>query len=209
LSSPTNRQSAMVLYSDPECIHCHRVRLVIAEKDISADIIDTDADALPAELLQVNPVGSLPTLIDRDLALYHANVVNDYLDERYPHPPFLPVDPVSRARTRLALHRIEMDWYSLVPALSGSDAQQSSHAARQLGDSITASASVFAAMPFFLSEDYSILDATLAPLLWRLPQYGIVLSSAADPVNEYAMRIFNRAGFQASLSVAEKALRNA
>jgi len=208
LSSPANRHSTIVLYSDPVCIHCHRVRLVLAEKDIKAEVIDTSSAAVPEELLQVNPAGSLPTLIDRDLAVYHASVVNEYLDERYPHPPFLPVDPVSRARTRLAMHRIELDWYAQIPALTGANYELRENAARQLGDSITASASVFAAMPFFLSEDYSILDATLAPLLWRLQQYGIVLPSAADPVKSYAERIFNRAGFQASLSVAEKALRN-
>jgi len=189
LSTPVNRHSAMVLYSDPECIRCHRVRLVMAEKDINADIVDVDAHRLPDDLLLVNPTGSLPTLIDRDLALYDAKVVNEYLDERYPHPPFLPIDPVSRARTRLALHRIEADWFALIPALSGQDDQAQRKAAGQLTDSLTASASVFEAMPFFLSDDYSILDATLAPLLWRLPQYGIVLSSAAEPVSTYAERM--------------------
>lgn len=181
----------------------------MAEKDIKAEIIQPSDGVLPDELTVVNPTGSLPTLIDRDLGLYDAKVINDYLDERYPHPPLLPIDPVSRARTRLALHRIEADWYSLVPALSGSDKAAQATAASQLTDSLVASASVFAAMPFFLSEEYSILDATLAPLLWRLPQYGIVLPSGAEAVAAYADRIFNRDGFQASLSVAEKALRNA
>jgi len=179
----------MVLYSDPECIHCHRVRLVMAEKDITAEISEPSRQALPEELKLVNPTGSLPTLIDRDLGLYDAKVVCDYLDERYPHPPLLPIDPVSRARTRLALHRIEADWYQLVPALESSDKTIQKKAAGQLSDSLSASASVFEAMPFFLSEDYSILDATLAPLLWRLPQYGIVLSSDAQPVSHYAERI--------------------
>ena len=151
----------------------------------------------------------MPTLIDRDLGLYDTQVINDYLDERYPHPPLLPVDPVSRARTRLTLHRIHADWYSLVPALGGQDKKAQLAAASNLTESLVASAGVFEAMPYFLSEDYSILDATLAPLLWRLPQYGIVLPSGAQAVTAYADRIFNRDGFQASLSVAEKALRNA
>ena len=199
----------MVLFSHNNCVHCHRVRLVLAEKGITADIIEPAADALPDELKLVNPTGTLPTLIDRDLGLYDAKVINDYLDERYPHPPLLPVDPVSRARTRLALHRIEADWYALEPALSGTDEGRRKKAAGQLADSLTASASVFEAMPFFLSEEYSILDATLAPLLWRMPQYGIVLDSNADSVNAYATRMFSRDGFKASLSTTEKALRNA
>lgn len=199
----------MVLYSHTNCIHCHRVRLVLAEKGITADIVEPETGALPDELMLVNPTGSLPTLIDRDLGLYNAKVINDYLDERYPHPPLLPVDPVSRGRTRLALHRIEVDWYTLVPSLSGTNAKLREKAASQLRESLIASASVFEAMPFFLSEEYSILDATLAPLLWRMPQYGIVLDSSAAAVNAYATRIFNRDGFQASLSDTERALRNA
>ncbi len=199
----------MVLFSHTDCIHCHRVRLVLAEKDITAEIVEPIPGDLPEELTLINPTGSLPTLIDRDLGLYDAKVINDYLDERYPHPPLLPVDPVSRGRTRLAMHRIEADWYCLVPALSGSDVAAKERAAGQLAESLTASASVFQAMPFFLSEEYSILDATLAPLLWRLPQYGIVLPAGAKAVEDYAQRIFNREGFQASLSAAERALRNA
>ena len=209
MSTPANHQSAMVLFSHSNCINCHRVRLVLAEKGITADIVEPPPGAMPDELMLVNPTGSLPTLIDRDLGLYNAKVINDYLDERYPHPPLLPVDPVSRARTRLALHRIEADWYALVPALSGTDTSLREKAASQLSESLTASASVFEAMPFFLSEEYSILDATLAPLLWRMPQYGIVLDSGADSVNAYATRMFSRDGFQTSLSVTEKALRNA
>lgn len=182
----------------------------MAEKDIGADILEPNPlGPMPDELMLVNPTGVLPTLIDRELGLYDAKVISDYLDERYPHPPLLPIDPVSRARTRLALHRIEMDWYALVPALSGSDTAAREKAAGQLSDSLTASASVFDAMPFFLSKNYSILDATLAPLLWRLAQYGIVLESGAQAVDAYAKRIFHREGFQNSLSVDERALRNA
>lgn len=199
----------MTLYSHSNCIHCHLVRLVLAEKGITVEIIEPEDGELPEGLKVVNPTGSLPTLLDRDLGLYDSKVISDYLDERYPHPPLLPVDPVSRARTRLALHRINADWYALVPKLSSSDKESRAAAASQLTESLVASAGVFAAMPFFLSEDYSILDATLAPLLWRLPQYGIVLPSAAEPVVAYADQIFERDGFQASLSVAEKALRNA
>ncbi len=198
-----NRRSTVVMYSDVSDIDSHRVRLVLADKDISAEIIPIPAGEAYQDLLQYNPQGTAPTLIDRELALYNARVIIDYLDERYPHPPLMPVDPVSRARTRLALYRIESDWYPLRPdaqhqALSASDAAQ------QLCESLTAASDVFAALPYFFGEEYSILDATLAPLLWRLQAYGIVLPKAAAPVSQYAKRMFARPSFQASLSDAER-----
>lgn len=195
----------MTMFSDPECIHSHRVRLVLAEKGIQAEIESCDPNNKPEDLLQLNPSNSLPTLIDRDLVLYDARVVIEYLDERYPHPPFMPIDPVSRARTRLALFRIESDWYAFLPALEAGG-EEAATAGNQLAESLTAAADVFAAMPFFLSEEFSMLDATLAPLLWRLGHYGIVLPPAAASVSDYAKRIFARSGFQASLSDVEREL---
>ena len=191
------------MYSDPASISSHRVRLVLSEKDISTDIITIEPGESNQELLELNPQGTLPTLVDRDLALYDARVITDYLDERYPHPPFMPVDPVSRARTRLALYRIESDWYTLLPDAPG-QVLPADEAVKRLAESITAANDVFKALPFFFSEDYSILDATLAPLLWRLPAYGIVLPESASAVKEYAKRMFARAGFEASLSETER-----
>lgn len=191
------------MYSDAQCIYCHVVRLVLAEKDIEADIHTIAPDAVDESLLQINPHGILPTLMDRDLVLYNSKVITDYLDERYPHPPFMPVDPVSRARTRLALYRIETDWYSLRPDAAPNQLP-AKQACQRLSESLTDAADVFAALPFFFSEEYSILDATLAPLLWRLPAYGIVLPKEAAPVEQYAKRMFARAGFQTSLSDAER-----
>jgi len=191
------------MYSDAHCIRSHIVRLVLAEKDIKADIQTVAEGAVDEELKHFNPHATLPTLIDRDLVLYDSRVVIDYLDERYPHPPLMPVDPVSRARTRLALYRIESDWYSLRP--DAKDQPLSSEmACQRLAESLAAAADVFIALPFFFSEEYSILDATLAPLLWRLPAYGIVLPKSAAPVQQYAKRMFARPGFQASLSDAER-----
>lgn len=195
----------MTMFSDPECIHSHRVRLVLAEKGIQAEIESCDPDNKPEDLVQLNPSNSLPTLIDRDLVLYDARVVVEYLDERYPHPPFMPIDPVSRARTRLALFRIESDWYSFLPALVAGGESRST-AGSQLTESLIAASDVFSAMPFFLSEEFSMLDATLAPLLWRLNYYGIELPKAAAPVSEYSKRVFARPGFQASLSDVEREL---
>lgn len=203
-----NRSSTILMYSDADALSwaglsSHRVRVVLGEKDIAAEIVPITKGEVNEDLMQLNPSGSCPTLVDRDLVLYDARVINDYLDERYPHPPFMPIDPVSRARTRLALYRIEADWYSLLPcapnlAMSETDAKKA------LTESLVAANDVFLTLPYFFSEEYSILDATLAPLLWRLASYGIVLPESASAVSKYANRIFARPGFQASLSNAER-----
>ena len=198
-----NRRSTILMYSDAASIDSHRVRLVLAEKDLGSEIIWVAPGKAHDELLQLNPQGSAPALADRDLALYDTKVIIDYLDERYPHPPLMPVDPVSRARTRLALYRIESDWYSLRPD-APHQRLTAVQCASEMSKSLTEASEVFAAMPFFFGEEYSILDATLAPLLWRLPAYGIVLPKAAAPVTQYAKRMFARPGFQASLSDAER-----
>lgn len=194
----------MLLYSDADTVSNHIVRLVVAEKDIEIEVVFVDPDNKPEDLIHLNPYNSLPTLVDRDLVLYGPRVVVEYLDERYPHPPFMPIDPVSRSKTRLTLYRIEQDWFSLIPDLESGDAQRVETARKTLRDSITASAEVFAAKPFFLSDDYSMIDVTLAPLLWRFRRYGIELPKSAKPVLEYAERLYARTAFQASLSDAER-----
>lgn len=196
----------MRLYCEEDCIHSHRVRLVIAEKSIEAEIEIVDPDAKPEDLIHINPYQTLPTLVDRDLVLYDARVITDYLDERYPHPPFMPLDPVSRARSRLTLYRMEKDWYSLLPALSSDSPDQAAKARQTLQDSVTASAELFAIKPFFLNDEYSLLDAYLVPLLWRFKRYGVVLPHAAEAVLEYKQRMFSRPQFQASLTETEKNL---
>lgn len=203
MSAIGNRRSTIVMYSDAASIHSHRIRLALAEKKIDAEIVTVNADDISEDLRKISPQGDIPTIVDRDLALYGPSVIMEYLDERYPHPPFMPVDPVSRAHTRLALYRIETDWYSLRPDAPG-QTLSASEAGKLLNESLTAAAQVFAAMPYFFSDEYSILDATLAPLLWRLPAYGIVLPEAAEPVKQYAQRIFAREAFQNSLSDAER-----
>jgi len=168
------------------------------------EIIYVDPDKKPEDLIHLNPYNSLPTLVDRELVLYGPKVISDYLDERYPHPPFLPIEPVARAKTRLTLYRIEQDWFSLVDDIESGDAARSEPAIKIMRDSITASADVFSAKPFFLSDDYSILDATLVPLLWRFRKYGVQLPKSAESVSEYADRMFARSAFQASLSDVER-----
>jgi len=192
-----------MLYSDPRSADSHRVRMVVAEKGISIEIRDVDPRDLPEDVLALNPYGTVPALVDRDLVLYEARVIMDYLDERFPHPPLMPVDPVSRARTRLALYRIERDWYGLIPALEGRNERQAAKARKELAESLVAGAEVFAAKPFFLSDEFSILDCCVAPILWRLPAWGVELPPQARPVIEYARRIFARESFRASLTEPE------
>lgn len=199
-------RSVMTLFSAPQSVYSHRARIVLAEKDIQAAIEEVDPDDSPEDLLDLNPYNSLPTLVDRDLVLYDSRVIIEYLDERFPHPPMMPVDPVSRAHTRLALFRIENDWYSLLPQLDGSDRKQRDKARTALRDSIASAADVFAARPFFLSDEFTMVDASIAPILWRLSRWNVKLPKQAAPVQAYAERIFARDGFRRSLSEAEQAL---
>ena len=207
MSAIANRRSAMILFSSFSNPHCHRVRVVLAEKDITVDIEYVDVDNLPEDLLHINPYNSIPTLVDRELVLYDSRVISEYLDERFPHPPLMPVDPVSRAGSRLALHRIEKDWYSQLPDLEGGDSKKATKAGKILKESLIASSEVFAAKPFFLSDEYSLVDATIAPLLWRLKKYGIDIPKNVTSIHEYAERVFSREAFQASLTEDEQEMQ--
>jgi RNA polymerase-associated protein len=202
-----NRRSVMSLFSSAFCPQSHRVRMVLAEKGITVEIIDVDKNDKPEDLIDLNPYNTVPTLVDRELVLYDPRAIMEYLDERFPHPPLMPVDPVSRARTRLALYRIEQDWYELIPALESKGEKTSTRARRQLRDSLTASAEVFSAKPYFLSDEFSLIDASVVPILWRLPRFRVELPAQARPVLEYAERMFERQSFQQSLSDAEREMR--
>ncbi|WP_068829567.1 glutathione S-transferase N-terminal domain-containing protein [Pseudomonas sp. BMS12] len=199
----------LACYSDPADHYSHRVRLVLAEKGVSAEIIDVQAGRCPPKLAEVNPYGSLPTLVDRDLALYESTVVMEYLDERYPHPPLLPVYPVARANSRLLMHRIQRDWCQLVDRIlepRGKEADKA-QARKELRESLTGVSPLFADKPFFLSDELSLVDCCLLPILWRLPQLGIELPRPAKPLLEYMERMFTREAFQASLSSVERNMR--
>ena len=208
MSSVANRRSVMTLFTLPDCIDCHRVRIVLAEKDIAVDIIEIDPNDMPQDLAELNPYNTAPTLIDRDLVLYDARVIMEYLDERFPHPPLMPVDPVNRAHSRLALFRVERDWYSLAMELESGEEARMNKARDLLRDSVISAAEVFEIKPYFLSNDFSLVDCTIAPILWRLPRYRIDLpASEAKPVMDYMDRVFSREMFQNALSDAEKAIR--
>lgn len=198
----------MTLFSKATDPWSHRTRLVLAEKSIHVDVIDVEEGKLPEDLLDLNPYHSVPTLVDRDLVLYDSRVIIEYLDERFPYPPLMPVDPVMRAQFRLALFRIERDWYSLAQQIDDpADRKLGIKARKILRDSILATADVFKAKPYFLSDEFSLVDATIAPLLWRLSWWGIDLPAQAQPIVRYANLIFSRPAFRHSLSEAEQEMR--
>jgi RNA polymerase-associated protein len=198
----------MTLFSNPTCFYSHRARLVMAEKSIHIDIVDVDGVNLPEDLIDLNPYHSVPTLVDRDLVLYDSRVIIEYLDERFPHPPLMPVDPVSRAQFRLALFRIEKDWYTQALQIEDAmDKRQAARARKILEESILASAEVFAIKQYFLSDEFSLVDCSIAPILWRLPVYGIELSDDTGAISKYMETVFSRPSFQQSLSELEQEMR--
>jgi RNA polymerase-associated protein len=181
--------------------------LVLAEKNINIEIATVLGNELPEDLMDLNPYHSVPTLVDRDLTLYDSRVIIEYLDERFPHPPLMPVDPVMRAQFRLALFRIETDWYSLAEEAEVGDGKLSSKSRKLLRESILQSTELFGARPYFLSEEFSLVDASIAPILWRLPFYGIELGSQAEPIEAYMKRLFARPSFRQSLTELEQEMR--
>ena len=197
----------MNLYTTASSIECHRTRIVLNEKDIVHEVILVDPKKLPEDLLDLNPYGSVPTLVDRELVLYNSRVIMEYLEERFPHPPLMPVGPVLRAQTRLALFQVEHDWYPLVDIIETKGEKAVAKAKKDLAESIASVAEIFSTMPFFLSEDFSLVDASVAPILWRLRHYGIELPKEANAINAYAERLFDREGFILSLTEAERELR--
>jgi stringent starvation protein A len=201
------KRTIMLLYSDNDDVYSHQVRIVLAEKGVNVEINNAKPDNIPSDLLAVNPYGSVPTLIDRDLVLYEARIIMEYLDERFPHPPLLPVYPVARAESRKMMHRIEQDWYTLLKQINS--AQSADAARNQLQESLFLLEPVFADKPYFLSEEFSLLDCALAPLLWRLPGLGIDVPEHMTGLNAYMQRLFSRDSFQTSLTEAERQLRAA
>ena len=209
-SGAVSKRSAMTLFSDSSSHYSHRVRIVLAEKGVSVDLVES-VDGVPAaELGDLNPYNTMPTLIDRDLILYESKVMMEYLDERFPHPPLLHVYPVARAESRLFLYRVERDWCSHVGTRLNYSAKSAVAVARRdLGDSLTALSPLFAEKAFFMSEDFTLVDCCIAPILWRLPALGIEIraSKQTKPLYEYMERLFSREAFQESLSVTEREMR--
>ena len=204
MASPANRKPVMTLYSGTTDPYSHRTRIVLFEKDVECQIIFVEPDSKPAELADLNPYNQVPTMVDRDLVLYQSAIINEYLDERLPHPPLMPVDPVSRARARLMLFRFEYDWYRLLPDIEHGDKKDATKARQTIRDGLTVISPVFKEQPFVLGEEFSLVDCALAPLLWRLEKYKIALPRQAAPIMDYAKRLFERKSFQQSLTELER-----
>ncbi len=202
------KRTIMTLYSGALDIYSHQVRIVLAEKGVSVDILNVDENHPCEDLIDLNPYNTLPTLVDRELVLYNAQVIMEYLDERFPHPPLLPVYPVSRAKSRLMMYRIQRDWYSLVNTILNGSGDAVNEAREELKGALTSVVPVFANSPYFLSEDFTLVDCVIAPLLWRLPDLSIKLPRSAKAIGQYEERVFNRDAFQASLTESERELRD-
>lgn len=203
-----NKRSVMTLFSGPSDIFSHQVRIVLAEKGVSVEIEHVDTDNLPQDLIDLNPYRTVPTLVDRELTLYKSHIIMEYLDERFPHPPLMPVYPVSRGESRLMMHRIERDWYSLIETVQTASKAEANAAKRQLREELLALEPLFSHMPFFLSEEFSLVDCYLAPLLWRLPHLGIEIDAVAGKaLKAYMARLFDRESFIAALTEDEREMR--
>lgn len=198
----------MTLYSGAIDIHSHRVRIVLAEKGVSYEVVNIEARGKPEDLFELNPYGSVPTLVDRELALYEPNIIAEYLDERFPHPPLMPVYPVARAKARLIIYRFEREWGPLIRKLETGKINDVRGAAKELAGYISQLISIFNSSTYFMGDDFTLVDCYIAPVLWRLPAWGITFSPADTKIiNKYSDRVFQRDSFQASLTEAELELR--
>lgn len=197
----------MTLYSGTTCPFSHRCRIVLFEKGMDFQVIDVDVANKPEDLAVMNPYNEVPVLVERDLILYQANIINEYIDERFPHPQLMPADPVMRGRARLFLYRFEQELFSHINDIEEGNAKAAEKARAQIRDSLTQIAPVFVKQKYMLGEEYSMLDVAIAPLLWRLEHYGLQLPKQAAPLLKYAERIFSRQGFIDALTPAEKAMR--
>ncbi len=203
------KRSSMALFSDARDHYSHRVRIVLREKGVGVDVVTVDPQQIPRELSEHNPYNSLPTLVDRDLTLYESRVMMEYLDERFPHPPLLPVYPVARAEIRQYMHRVELDWCPYVDILVRSrNKDQLATARKSLAEGLIAIAPIFAEKPFFMSPEFSLLDCCLAPILWRLPSFDINLprTRQVQPLLDYMQRVFKRDSFVGSLTDWERSI---
>jgi stringent starvation protein A len=203
------KRSIMTLYTGSDDVYSHQVRIVLAEKGVNFEAIEVvDSRHPPEDLIDLNPYNTVPTLVDRELVLFEAPIIMEYLDERFPHPPLMPVYPVARARSRLMVRRVEKDWYSLMNTILDSKEKEAEQARKELTESLLTLAPVFSETPYFLNEEFSLIDCCLAPLMWRLPVMGIKLAGrGAKEVTSYMELLFERDSFQASLSDIEREMR--
>lgn len=204
----TNKRSVMTLYSGAVDLLSHRVRIVLAEKGVSYEVINVEARGKPEDLLELNPYGNVPTLVDRELALYEPNIITEYLDERFPHPPLMPVYPVARAKARLIIYRFDREMGPLIRKLESNKTTDLNAVAKDLASYLLQLIPIFNSSTYFMGDEFTLVDCCIAPILWRLPVWGITFSPAeTKAINKYAERVFQRDSFQASLTEAEQELR--
>lgn len=197
----------MTLYSGTTDPYSHRCRFVLFEKGMDFQIIDVDVYGKQEDVAAMNPYNKVPVLVERDLILYEANIINEYIDERFPHPQLMPPDPVMRARARLFLHRFEQDLFCHIEAVEHGPQKVADKARQAIRDNLTQIAPVFTKQKFMLGDEFSMLDVAIAPLLWRLELYGIQMGKDAAPLLKYAERLFSRPAYIEAMTPAEKAMR--
>jgi RNA polymerase-associated protein len=197
----------MTLYSRGDDPACHCVRIVVLEKGLDVRLVEADPAQPPEDLIDLNPYQTVPTLVDRDLVVYEPRIIAEYLEERFPHPPLLPLEPAGRAQARVAQHRIEQDWYALLPLLQSVDRRDRDRGRRLLRESLLAAEPLFRARTWFLFEHFSLLDAFVAPILWRLQSWEVDVPDSAEALARYMRRAFARTSFRASLSEPERGMR--
>lgn len=197
----------MTLYSGTTCPYSQRCRIVLFEKGMDFQVVDVDLFNKPEDLAVINPYGKVPALAERDLVLYEANIINEYIDERFPHPQLMPPDPVARARARLFLHRFEHELFAHIPAIESGVAKVADKARQAIRDNLTQISPLFVKQKYMLGDEYSMLDVAIAPLLWRLDHYGIQMGKDAAPLMKYAERLFSRPAYFEAMTPSEKAMR--
>jgi RNA polymerase-associated protein len=202
----TRLRSVLTLYTKADDIQCHRARLVLATKGVSYERVLVDPANPSEDLIELNPYADTPTLVDRDLTLYDTSVVCEYLDERYPHPPLMPIDPQSRARLRVAAVRIENDWLPEIETIQAGG-KAADAARKRLRDELLSTLPVFSAAKFFLGSEMSLIDCLVAPVIWRLRWLGVDLGREGKPIIDYGERLFHTSGFARSMTNQEKEMR--
>ena len=202
-----NKRSVMTLFSGASDLYSHQTRIVLAEKGVNVEITYVDDENPSAELADLTPSSELPTLVDRELVLYNSRIIMEYLDERFPHPPLMPVYPVERAKSRLLMQRIETEWYPLVAVIMSADTEKAAIARTILRNKIIEVAPIFDHFGYFMSEEFTLVDCYMAPLLWRLPELQIDLGMDFIGIKSYMVKVFERESFQASMTETEREIR--
>lgn len=197
----------MTLYSTATCPFSHRCRIVLHEKDMDFQVIDVDPNNIPEDIAVISSYSKVPILVERELVLYEANIINEYVDDRFPHPQLMPAEPVMRARARLLLHRFEKELFCHIESLEQGDHKTADKARAEIANGLTMIAPIFEKQKYMLGDEYTMLDVAIAPLLWRLDHYGIKLPKQAAPLLKYAERLFSRPLFIDALTPSEKLMR--